>query len=211
MLFDLQENTIESEKERNFYFKFFAGYYFNELVPGIENRVQDFCQILNNAPDRFNDCDFSIELSPGNTHVTFDLHTYLFSNSTDRGESADIFIYDQAKDICISIEAKWLEDWDYDKDILANNKRIQILTKRFNKVYQCLLIKKSKLKNGKKKATHSGSNFSKLNQQKEIPIILITWEDLLAHTTDPRVKEFFSYFITMHKAEFRMGLTKLTD
>ena len=206
MLFNFPENTIESEKELNFYFKFFAGYYFNELVPGIEGRIQDFCQILNNAPDRFNVPDFGIELSPGNIHVTFDLHAYLFDRQTDRGELADIFIADHVKSVCIAIEVKWLEDWDYEKDIIANKDRIKLLQMHFKNVYQCLLIKRSKLENGKKKEKIAGSNYSRLFDQKDIPIILITWEHLLEKIDEPAVKTFFKHYIETPKADFRKGI-----
>ncbi|MEI8226467.1 MAG: hypothetical protein WCG82_11140 [Bacteroidota bacterium] len=208
MLFDFQENTIESEKERNFYFKFFAGYYFNELVPGTDSRIQDFCKLLNSSPYLFNDPDFGIELSLGSTHVTFDLHAYLFDRQTDRGELADIFIVDQVKSVCIAIEAKWLEDWDYEKDIISNNGRIQKLKEigHFKNVYQCLLIKRSKLENGKKKEKKTGSNYSRLFDKKDIPIILITWECLLENIDEPAVRNFYKHYIEMSKADFRKGL-----
>jgi hypothetical protein len=34
MLFDTGPEAFESEKERNCYYKFFCGYFFNELVDG---------------------------------------------------------------------------------------------------------------------------------------------------------------------------------
>ena len=42
MLFEPKLDIIESEKERNLYYKFFAGYFFNELVPIYEQRVTNF-------------------------------------------------------------------------------------------------------------------------------------------------------------------------
>ncbi len=38
MLFD--KSPFESYKERNLYYKFFAGYFFNELVPGAGNGLK---------------------------------------------------------------------------------------------------------------------------------------------------------------------------
>lgn len=203
MLYDFQKTTIESEKERNFYFKFFAGYYFNELVPGIESRIRDFFKILNNPLNRINDPGTEIELSPVTTHVTFDFHEYLFNKEADRGELADILIIDEDKSLCIAIEAKWLEDWNFEKDIIANNTRIQILKNHFKEVFQCLLIKRSKLENGMKKGKSKSSNYSKLFSQKEIPVILITWENLLETIDEPAVKKFFSNFLDLEKADFR--------
>jgi hypothetical protein len=202
MLFDLQKNTIESEKERNFYFKFFAGYYFNELIPGIESRIRDFCKILNNPSNRINDPGTEIELSPVTAHVTFDFHEYLLNSIADRGELADILIVDEEKSLCIAIEAKWLEDWNYDKDIISNNKRIQILKNHFKDVFQCLLIKGSKLENGKKKGKAAGSNYARLFDQKDIPLILITWENLFDNIDEPAVRNFFTKFIDKQKSAF---------
>ena len=50
MLFQ-PEKKLESEKERNFYSKVFAGYYFNELVVGYEARLQSFSKLLRNKKD----------------------------------------------------------------------------------------------------------------------------------------------------------------
>jgi hypothetical protein len=208
MLFDFQETTIESEKERNFYFKFFAGYYFNELVPGIESRIRDFCNILNDPLNRINDAGTEIELSPVTTHVTFDFHEYLINKGADRGELADILIVDEDKSLCIAIEVKWLENWNFEKDILANNKRIKTLekTNRFKHVYQCLLIKESKHEHGKKKVNAAGSNYAKLSGQEEISVIVITWEDLLKNLEEPVVEKFFSNYMKSTKSTFRKEL-----
>ena len=205
MLFDFQETTIESEKERNFYFKFFAGYYFNELVPGIERRIQDFCNILNNPLNRINDPGIEIELSPVTTHVTFDFHAYLINSQSDRGELADILIVDEDKSLCIAIEAKWLEDWNYEKDIIANMDRIKLLKKHFENVYQCLLLKKGKLEKGKIVKT-ANSNYNRLLKPTNNPLILITWEDLLEKIDQTAVKNFFTHFSAKPKAYFRKEL-----
>ena len=37
----------ESYKERNLYYKIFAGYIFNELIPGEEERKNQFLNLLN--------------------------------------------------------------------------------------------------------------------------------------------------------------------
>ena len=49
MIFEINKSNwkeTESYKERNFYYKIFAGYLFNELIPGEENRKNQFIELL---------------------------------------------------------------------------------------------------------------------------------------------------------------------
>jgi hypothetical protein len=47
MLFETAEDAFESEKERNLYFRYFAGYFFDELVPSFGSRLATFCELVN--------------------------------------------------------------------------------------------------------------------------------------------------------------------
>ena len=51
MLFDRSISTFESEKERNLYYKVFAGYLLNEFIPGYQDRLMSFCNVINNSTD----------------------------------------------------------------------------------------------------------------------------------------------------------------
>jgi hypothetical protein len=203
MIFDFSKKNIESEKERNFYYKFFAGYYFNELIPGYNYRVTEFSNLINNTKNWFNNNNEILCLS-NDLQVSFDLHAYLFGTTKDRGECADIFIHDKKNDIAIFIEAKWLENWNFDKDINRNFKRIfDIKTNRFSKVYQCLLIKQSSYENCIKSSNRANSNFRKLKSNFPYPLKVITWDELINLVDNEYVRSFFSYFIGKNKNDFR--------
>jgi hypothetical protein len=81
MLFSIRADDFESEKERNFYYKFYAGYFFNELIPNVETHLSSFCTLLNNCTRGGKSASLiRINLTPNNTHISFDNHGYLFSN-----------------------------------------------------------------------------------------------------------------------------------
>ena len=42
MLYDTSDQTFESEKERNLYYKIFAGYLLNERIPRWQDRLERF-------------------------------------------------------------------------------------------------------------------------------------------------------------------------
>lgn len=46
MIFDSTADLFESYKERNVYYKIFAGYLLNELVPGHADRLRRLCSVL---------------------------------------------------------------------------------------------------------------------------------------------------------------------
>ena len=121
MLFDHQAGRWESEKERNLYSKFFAGYFFNELVPGWEERLAAFCALLETkAQEVLFPRPRPIALIPSHTHVSFDNHIWRLSQY-DRGEFADILIYDNA--LWIPLRPVLIE-FSCDKDIICNLNRI---------------------------------------------------------------------------------------
>ena len=46
MIFNSLGTHFESEKERNLYYKIFAGYFCNELISGYEDRILSLIQFL---------------------------------------------------------------------------------------------------------------------------------------------------------------------
>ena len=129
MLFSIRNDDFESEKERNLYYKFFAGYFLNEHVQGLEMRLQAFCDLLSNCSrGGKNISQEPITLTPECAHVSFDNHGYLFSGlGTDRGEFADILVHDRSTSVVIPIEAKVHSNWSYEKDVISNERRLRLI------------------------------------------------------------------------------------
>lgn len=193
----------ESYKERNLYYKLFAGYLFNELLPGYHQNKQSFFALLKDqldqdqfGPDEINGKDLAAVLNDfafSDIHVTFDYHLVQTDKTyKDRGEMSDILIW--CDRYFLSIEAKYLSDWTYEKDIVKVQERIAYLEEEaVSKGIQILLIKEGKWTNNKKHLSHSGSNLSRLreNQGKmKAPVIIITWEQLMGIIPEKRVQAY---------------------
>ena len=81
MIYNIDNNfhQIESYKERNLYYKIFAGYLFNELIPGYLERKDGFFNLLTSLlknPDRFSGSEENIkdilaESRKLDAHITF--------------------------------------------------------------------------------------------------------------------------------------------
>ena len=144
MLFTTKNDDFESEKERNLYYKLFAGYLFNELVTGVEGRLAAFADIINSSPRRGQAASTkSVMLSIAATHISFDNHAYLFADlALDRGEFADILLHDRSNQVVVPIEAKVYSNWSYDKDVLANERRLQAIEAQMPGTHfvPCLLV-----------------------------------------------------------------------
>ncbi len=133
------------------------------------------------------------QLSFSEIQISFDYHLIQIDKGyEDRGEVSDIIIWGQKH--FISIEAKYLSDWTYKKDIKEIQKRIVDLEKKINKKgIQILLIKEEKWKNNQKKLNQPGSNLQELIGVKDdlsIPLIVITWEQLVGIVEEPKVKGY---------------------
>lgn len=87
MLFDT--NRTDSDKERNLYAKYFAGYLFNELIEGYSERVAAISDYLSEITGE--------GIKFAKPHLSFDNHAYPFSVEADRGEFADILLHDLEK------------------------------------------------------------------------------------------------------------------
>lgn len=201
MVFNLPNNykLRESYKERNLYYKFFAGYFFNEFISTIDERTIAFIkrlkEIVLNEENRFiGDKKITLEqldaIQNETKYITFDYHVAQFyKGNKDRGEMSDILIY--SKQNFISIECKYLSNMSYKKDIEEVQSRIKIAESEFNsKGIQVLLMKESKFKNSTN--SNKENSFAKKieNHNHVIPTIILFWEDLLAMTTDTVVKEY---------------------
>lgn len=203
--------AFESEKERNLYYKFFAGFFFNELVPGYEKRVHAFYNFMFSASAKH--CygpAFKLptdsKTSPNALSVTFDYHGYLLDENCNRGELADILIHDQTNGLVFAIEAKFLSNWSFDKDIKGNTERIELL-KNCKGVYQILLLNDLKLSEAEKKEHAHGSNLSKLKTYNEFPypFRIITWKDLISLCDNEKAKEYFKEHVKKDRKSFRLS------
>lgn len=205
MLFETTPNIMESEKERNLYYKFFAGYFFNELVLGYQNRVNGFLERhIFDSPNKFGPKMAFNFPDVNKIYITFDYHAYLIDEKSDRGEVADVLLFEPKEDLVISIEAKFLTDWKFEKDVLKNLERLKLF-KNKNKI-QCLLITEQKLKNSLNKINQPGSNYKKLidNQATlKFPFIILTWEALIQDCENQNIKAFFEKHLKKRRADFR--------
>ena len=215
MLFQ-PEKKLESEKERNFYSKVFAGYYFNELVVGYEARLQSFSKLLRNKKDLTFACsiDERFQLSPKSTHVTFDFHSYLLDEQNDRGELADILIADIENESAVAIEVKFLSDWDFEDDIMAASRRFECLLAdgRISFIH-VLLVTQSKLDGARRAINRKGSNWAKLSSANlKYPVVVLTWEEIAETCEGPEgmlVKNFVHQHVEGSRESFRANARTL--
>ncbi len=217
MLFNYGTDTFESEKERNLYYKFFAGYFFNDLVSGYERRVKSFYELLfyeyKDEENSFGDFKLHDDMEiPSSVYVTFDFHGYLLIDAKDRGELADVLIQDHQNNLFIAIEAKSLTDWNYEKDIIVNSDRIIQLKNHSENLYQVLLLTGDKLENCINKKNQNNSNWGRIIKNEKdlkLPLRVITWEnlfDISLEQDDDSCKEaieFFQEHIKKKREDFR--------
>lgn len=205
MLFN-STSGLESEKERNFYSKVFGGYFFNELIPGYESRLEDFTSLLKNSRDRTfsGSLDEHFRLSKGGTHVTFDFHGYLLDEGNDRGELADILIADIENNSVVAIEVKFLSNWDFKKDIENASRRFESLlqNKRISFAH-VLLVTQTKLNSVQQASSARGSNWANLvHAELKYPLVVLTWEDI-AEVCRNRGGDIVGEFIEHHLGKSR--------
>ena len=193
MIFDNSSNAFESEKERNLYYKIFAGYLLNELIPGYQDRLQSLCNLINNPADRGKAAPKSmLKLDPNKTHVSFDNHIYLFFPNSNRGEFADVLIHDELNRTIVTIEVKLHSNWSYDKDILSNKERLRLIQQSLPQIhlFPILLVSHSRWENAKRMESHQYSNYIKFRDKPDCPFIVILWEQLLDIIDNPDVRKF---------------------
>ena len=181
----------ESEKERNLYAKLLVGYWFNELVPGVEERLAAFGEILDGG--EWFGGRAAARLDPRTARVTTDFHAYRAGDYDDRGECADVLALDAASSSMVAVEAKLDSDFTYAKDVLANAARIRHVADAFGvrSAVQCLLVSKRKRDEAERQQSHAGSNWTQLLSHGGPPLVLVTWEQLVAHPcVDERVRGF---------------------
>jgi len=206
MIFTNFDKDHESYKERNFYYKVFAGYLFNELLPDYKQNKAVFLKLLNdqigkdrcfgNVVDKNKFSEILNHLSTDELRVSFDFHTAQAKiKGADRGEMSDIVIW--GKEFFISIEVKYLTDWTYAKDVeTVQGRMFQIKNKfKLEEGIQVLLLKEKKWKNNIDKMNQPGSNLKDLRDNTKyllFPLIVITWEQISEIIENQFVKEFIS-------------------
>lgn len=199
MLFNNNNIFLESDKERNLYFKVFGGCIFNELIPSnflggifIEKLISTYDRTCNwfeiekdiNVENKLK--DLKADFYSNKLSLTFDFHLYRAINCScsDRGEMADIFI--SGSKSFVAIEAKYTKCYDYDKDIEKNGARISKACNE-HQIFgiQVLLVTKGKWTNSVNQSNKKESNYKKLynyvngNVNPKVPFILLLWEDVL--------------------------------
>lgn len=197
---------LESYKERNLYYKIFAGYLLNEAVPGYISRKEKFLDLITNIKgdsERVFDSNGQVmsvieAMKNEDISTTFDYHTaqeFKEDKRDDRGEMSDILI---VSDTCmVSVECKFGSNFSVDKDILTVQNRIKKFNGRFKRnPIQVLLLKKGKWSfSGKIKGRiHIGELYC--------PIVVLFWEDIEKIIDNGGVKD---YLVKQLKREFRLA------
>ncbi len=194
MIFNSSPSIFESEKERNLYYKVFAGYVFNEFIPGIDQRVRDFCELVYRTSYRgLSATEYPIAINPETAHVSFDNYEYMFYGiAKNKGEFADVLIHDRCERILIAIEAKVHDDWSYDKDILENDERLRRIEAQLGdvKVVPCLLLKSDKWDQCRRKINSKGSHYRRFNEETGNRFRVLLWEDIIALCKSKTVQSF---------------------
>lgn len=209
MIFYTDNNAFESEKERNFYYKIFAGYIFNELIDEYETRINRFIDLLNKPRFPLHNKFGIPHLETKSVRVSFDNHVYLIKDThEDKGEFADILIQDIHNKVLIPIEAKLFSDWSYEKDIKENTIRHTIVGDKMNNnsIYPVLLISANKWKSSLSLQNHPSSNYSRLFNDPATNFRVVCWEDILEILVDQRVRKF-AEMILKSKSPEEMRLT----
>jgi hypothetical protein len=206
MLFDNGDDVLESEKERNLYYKFFAGYFFNEFIPGYEERLASFQQLLREEMQQHSwKPAREITLSTASTHVSFDNHGYLIGFQGDRGEFADIVIHDRENHFLIVIEAKFMTDWDFAKDVKVNAHRLEYIASQMHDtdIIPCLLVPKQKWDAAVELATRIENNVWKLQNAPNSRLIILKWEHFAELSENVAVKTYLNYQLSLSKQTAR--------
>lgn len=216
MLFNTNDYLfLESDKERNLYFKILGGCVFNELIPDnklgrifIDKLISKYKCTCNefrtNISEDVVEKLHNFNLDFDSLHVSFDYYAYKAEeSSSDKGELADIFISGSRPGF-IAIEAKFKEDYIFNKDIVLNGNRIYEISELKSCFgAQVLLITNNKWLNSKRKSNQSGSNYNLLeeyitNEVNKIPFILLLWEDVLeVISKDKRMKKVCRFLSDM--------------
>jgi hypothetical protein len=195
--FSIDRISKDSRKERNLYYKFFAGYYFNPFIKGIEKRITKFYTCL----------DLGVALDNPDAlkrfSVTFDYHlNQALKNTCNGPEVADVLIVDENKRLVTGIEVKFTSNFHTDDDVKNLIDRLGEVAKIWN-MDPCpvLLVTKNKLGNAEALRTHSGSNFTKLAGYPECKVL--NWDILLDHIEDIQVKQYFEAQI--HRTDYNLA------
>lgn len=193
MIFSAGPDILESEKERNLYTKFFAGYFLNELVDGYDDRVDLICAYLTEK--------LGVKVSLNRPTISFDNHAYLLVCKSDKGEFADILIHDSQSKTMIAIEAKYLTNWSIEKDIKCNMDRINAIREQYPayKVHFCLLVSETKWNAIEKMVNHPDSSFSRFKEY-ESEVGILFWEKLAALCQSISVREYMDYRLSLVNA-----------
>ena len=180
MLFDTETVGFESYKERNLYYKLFAGYLFNELIEGWQSRFDSFVSLLAEPTYPETRPLAPLLLKAGTTHVSFDNHLIQLADSaTDRGEFADVLLFDSDSRALVAIEAKFLSDWDFEKDVKSNGDRLEEARRKLgaSSVTSVLLVAETKWKSVVAQHRQKQSQYRLLveNHAKH-PVRVLIWE-----------------------------------
>jgi hypothetical protein len=182
----MNEQVFESYKERNLYYKFFAGYFANELIHGWETRFKSLVDLIN---AKYEPLGKKLIMSPRTTHLSFDNYIvqYLKGATCDRGEFADVYFYDQATKSGVAIEVKYLSKIKA-KDVVDNSRRWHKIE---SGILPLFLI-----------SENAPSFPGDIQAIRKTGVPFITWQELLKRT-GPRTKNVKTYIASMLRRNSR--------
>lgn len=207
MLFDAPEPGLpESYKERNLYYKFFCGYFVNELISGHEERLRKLFDLIESSENVLPPkAVVRPKVDPVKARITFDFHLSQFRDYSGKngrrsrmgkfgGEMADVLIYDGSA--AVAIEVKYLQGVEEEKDVVGNGDRLREARTflGWEHVARCLLVRKSAWK-------RRGGKFRKVRSASP-PVAVIFWEDIVMLCGNRAVKQFFHDMVSKTRKDF---------
>jgi hypothetical protein len=194
MLFDTEVVGFESYKKRNLYYKLFAGYLFNELVEGWQGRFEIFGSLLAEPTYPETRPLAPLPLQAGTTHVSFDNHLIQLTDSAkDHGEFADVLLFDWESRALVAIKAKFLSDWEFEKDVKSNGDRLEEARRRLgaSSVTSVLLVTDTRWKNVVTQQGKEKSQYRLLvENHARYPVRVLTWEQVHDKCTAGLVRSY---------------------
>jgi hypothetical protein len=177
----------------------FCGYFFNDLGDGWETRLSDFCNLLErpifpSAASLHTTAWRKVSLTPA-AHVSFDNYSYLFEELGEHGgEFADIFLHDRSTRTMVCIEAKFHGNWNYEKDIKENSRRVSAIAQRLGdcNAVHCLLIKDEKWRAVQKLVNHAQSQWKMVLNDVACSTRFFTWEQFIGICPKTKAAEYLS-------------------
>jgi hypothetical protein len=164
-----------------------------------------FCELLEQpvyptAKDLHYRSQKKFALDAKTTHVSFDNYSYLFEGLGEhRGEFADIFLHDRSTRTLVCIEAKLHGDWNYQKDIKENARRVAVIAQQLGDCHamHCVLIKKQKWLAVQMLVSHPKSQWKLVLDDTACSTRFYTWEQFVGICSNTKAGQYLE--VQLHR------------